>query len=121
MSTTVSVPLGARAYQVRIGDFSPETLADALAGPLGKATGVAVLADGNVAALSPRVADLVAALSARLPRVRQLNLPAGESAKNLGAVERSCQWMAERGYDRGAVVIGLGGGAATDHAGFVAA
>jgi 3-dehydroquinate synthase len=53
--------------------------------------------------------------------VRQLNLAAGEAAKNLTEIERSCQWMAERGYDRGAAVVGVGGGAATDHAGFTAA
>jgi 3-dehydroquinate synthase len=121
MSLMVPVPLGERAYEVRIGDFAPEEVADTLAVALGKATGVAVLADGNVAALSPRVAGLVGALSARLPRVRQLNLPNGEAAKTLTEIERSCQWMAEHGYDRGAAVIGVGGGAATDHAGFCAA
>jgi 3-dehydroquinate synthase len=121
MSLTVPVPLGARAYQVSIGDLTPEAVAETLAAALGKTTGVAVLVDGNLASLSPRVAALVAALSARLPRVRQLNLAAGEAAKNLTAIEQTCQWMAEYGYDRGATVVGVGGGAATDHAGFTAA
>jgi len=121
MSLTVPVPLGARAYKVSIGNFVPEGVAETLAAAVGPTTGVAVLVDGSLASLSPRVPALVAALSARLPRVRQLNLAPGESAKNLTQVERSCQWMAEYGYDRGATVIGVGGGAATDHAGFVAA
>ena len=121
MSQTVPVPLGERAYKVSIGDFAPEAVAEILAAALGTTTGVAVLVDGNLASMSPRVPALVAALSARLPRVRQLNLAAGEAAKNLTAIERSCQWLAEYGYDRGATVVGLGGGAATDHAGFVAA
>ena len=121
MSLTVPVPLGARAYQVSIGELAPEAVAETLAAALGSSTGVAVLVDGNLASLSPRVPALVAALSARLPRVRQLNLAPGESAKNLSQIERTCQWMAEYGYDRGAAVVGLGGGATTDHAGFAAA
>jgi len=115
------VPLGDRSYDVHIGTFAAEDVAERLAEDLGEPSGVAVLVDEHVAEVSPRVAPLVAALSARLPRVRLLHLPRGESAKNLAAVERSCQWLAENGYDRGALVIGVGGGAATDHAGFVAA
>src|SRR5689334_6141282 len=110
MSLTVPVPLGPRAYQVTIGELTPEGVAELLAMALGNPTGVAVLVDGNLASLSPRVAALVAALSARMPRVRQLNLAPGESAKNLAQIERTCQWMAEYGYDRGAAVVGLGGG-----------
>jgi shikimate kinase/3-dehydroquinate synthase len=121
MSFIVGVPLGSRAYDVRIGEFAPEETADALAAALRDATGVAVLVDGRVAEVSPRVGALVAALSARLPRVRQMNLLPGEAAKTLTEIERSCQWMAEYGYDRGAAVVGVGGGAATDHAGFTAA
>jgi 3-dehydroquinate synthase len=121
MSFTVSVPLVGRAYDVRIGEFAPEATADFLTAALGKCTGVAVLVDAQVASLSPRVGALVGALSARLPRVRQLNLAPGEAAKTLTQIEASCQWLAQHGYDRGAAVIGVGGGAATDHAGFAAA
>jgi 3-dehydroquinate synthase len=117
----VSVPLGARGYQVTVGDLSPAALAETLAAAVGPTTGVAVLADRNVTRASARVAELVGALSERLPRVSLLELPAGESAKTLAAVENSCQWMADAGHDRGAAVIGVGGGAATDHAGFAAA
>jgi shikimate kinase / 3-dehydroquinate synthase len=120
MALTVSVPLGARAYDVRIGAFGTAEVADALAAALGRATGVAVLADGQVSAVSPRVAALEAALAARLPRVRRFDLPPGESSKTLAVVERTCQWLAEQGYDRGAAIVGVGGGATTDHAGFAA-
>jgi 3-dehydroquinate synthase len=118
---TVPVPLPARSYQVHIGVVAPDAAAEILAPTLGRPTGVAVLVDGQLAARSPRVAALVSALLARLPGVRQYALPAGESCKNLAAVERTCQWLAEQGYDRGAAVVGIGGGAASDHAGFVAA
>jgi 3-dehydroquinate synthase len=121
MGSVITVPLGARSYEVRVGTFDAAGAAQALAGALGKPTGVAVLVDAQVAAASPRVAPLVAALAERLPRVRRCDLPSGESCKTLANVERTCQWLADNGYDRGAAVVGIGGGATTDHAGFAAA
>ena len=119
--TTLHVPLGDRSYDVSVGTFAAEEAAERIATAIGQPSGVAVLVDEHVAEVSPRVAPLVAALSARLPGVRLLRLPRGESAKNLDAVARSCQWLAENGYDRGTALVGVGGGAATDHVGFVAA
>ena len=119
--TTLRVPLAERSYDVHIAPLGPEEVAERIAAALGKPSGVAVLVDEHVAKISPRVAPLLAALVARLPRVQCLLLPRGESAKNLVAVERTCEWLAGHGYDRGSVVVGIGGGATTDHAGFVAA
>ena len=115
------VPLDDRSYDVHIGSFGAEEVAERFAEAVGTPSGVAVLVDEYVAQVSPRVAPLVDGLAARLPRVQVLRLPRGEAAKSLACVERSCQWLAEHGYDRGSVIVGLGGGAATDHAGFVAA
>ena len=122
MSEIVRVALGDRSYDVSIGAFSPEAIADKLAAALDpKTTGVAVLIDAQVAERSARARDLIAALGARLPHVARLELRAGEACKNLPEVEKSCEWLAARGYDRRAAVVGIGGGAATDHAGFAAA
>jgi 3-dehydroquinate synthase len=121
MGSVIAVPLGARSYEVRVGTFDAAEAALALAGALGKPTGVAVLVDGQVGQASPRVGPLVAALAERLPRVRRHDLPPGETCKTLTVIERTCQWLAENGYDRGAAVVGIGGGATTDHAGFAAA
>jgi 3-dehydroquinate synthase len=118
---TVPVPIGERSYEVRIGVVAPEETAAAIAGALRRPTGVAVLMDSQLGAVSPRAAEVVAALAARLPRVQRFDLAPGEAAKNLSAIERTCQWLAERGYDRGAALVGIGGGAASDHAGFAAA
>jgi 3-dehydroquinate synthase len=118
---TVGVPLPETPYRVHIGLVSPAEVAAILAGPLGKATGVAVLVDARVGQISPRVGDLVTALSTKLPGVRRFDLPVGESCKNLGAIERTCGWLVSSGYDRQAAIIGIGGGAASDHAGFAAA
>ena len=124
----IPVPLGERAYDVRIGRFEPAVVADALATAVGEATGVAVLVDAQVARLSPRVAPLAAALEARFGGggaasvpVRRFDLAPGEGCKSLAEVHKTVEWMAAAGFDRGALVLAIGGGAASDHAGFAAA
>ena len=122
MSEIVPVALGARSYDVTIGALTPDAIAGTIAAALDpKTTGVAVLIDANVAEKSARARDLVAALAKRLPRVARLDLRAGEACKNLTEIEKSCEWLAANEYDRRAAVVGIGGGAATDHAGFAAA
>jgi len=119
--TTIRVPLGQRSYDVCIAPEGAADMAEQIAAALGRTTGVAVLVDGGLGQLSPRVQPLVDALAARLPRVRRLDLAAGESCKNLTAIERTCDWLAGNGYDRGAALVAIGGGATSDHTGFVAA
>ena len=50
-----------------------------------------------------------------------VRLPAGEAAKTVAVARQAWTRLAELGLERGDVVVGLGGGAATDVAGFVAA
>jgi 3-dehydroquinate synthase len=50
-----------------------------------------------------------------------LLIPDGERAKTLALVEDLCRRLADMGMDRSGAVVGVGGGAATDLAGFVAA
>src|SRR5204863_9760298 len=50
-----------------------------------------------------------------------VRLPAGEAAKTIAVARQAWTRLAEFGLERGDVVVGLGGGAATDVAGFVAA
>ena len=122
MNVVVPVELGARRYQVQIGKFAPQAVAEILATAFGPAvTGVALLIDGGLAARSPRLEPLVAALGARLPGVERFDLRAGEACKSLTEIARTVEWLASHGYDRRAAVVGIGGGAATDHAGFAAA
>ena len=54
-------------------------------------------------------------------RRRRLDLRAGEACKTLTEIEKTAEWLASRGYDRRAAIVGIGGGATTDHAGFAAA
>ncbi len=51
---------------------------------------------------------------------RRLVIPAGESSKSLGSVERLWHGFLEAGLDRGSTVIALGGGVVGDLAGFAA-
>ena len=121
MSTTVPVELGARRYEVLIGSFAPEAIAGRLAAAFGPSTtGVALLVDGGLAD-DARTAALCAALDAKLPGVARFDLYAGEACKSLGEIEKTAEWLVSRGYDRRAAIVGIGGGATTDHAGFAAA
>ena len=119
--TIIPVELGPRRYEVRIGDCAPETIVNVLAAAFEPSTtGVALLVDGGLAKQA-RTEALVAALVARLPGVSRLNLRAGEACKSLTEIEKTAEWLASRGYDRRAAIVGIGGGATTDHAGFAAA
>jgi 3-dehydroquinate synthase len=118
---TVPVSLGPRSYEVRLGNFPTDLAADAIADAVGKASGVAILVDGNVSERSPRVRPLCEALAHRLPHVNVLPLAGGEACKTFAQLETTCQWLATMGYDRGAALVAIGGGAACDHTGFAAA
>ena len=50
-----------------------------------------------------------------------VRLPAGEAAKTVAVARQAWTRLADLGLERGDVVVALGGGAATDAAGFVAA
>ena len=119
---TIPVPLPGRPYDVHIGAFASTTdVADALVAAVGTPSGLAILIDGTVAQRAPRAGSLVAALAARLPHVGRYDLPGGEACKSLAEIQRTTEWLAAQGFDRSAAIVGIGGGAAGDHAGFAAA
>ncbi len=92
---------------------------DRLAGRLGRRPAVAVV-DRAVARLHG--GRLAAVLrdggGAPLPR---LVVPGGEAAKTVANLERVWRWLAARGLPRDGTVVGVGGGAVLDLAGFAAA
>jgi shikimate kinase/3-dehydroquinate synthase len=100
--------LAAGGVEVGLGGI--ERLASGLPG----GAPVALVADAHVAGIHGAVAQL--ALGAELAETHEL--PAGEGAKTLEAVERL--WRALR-IPRGGALVALGGGSVTDAAGFVAA
>lgn len=114
----IAVALGLRSYTVRFTTGAAEVAAEAVARLT--PTGVFVVTDENVAAHWG--GPLAEALTARglTPRATVVLTP-GEEHKRLGPIEKALTVMVEAGADRGAVVVGHGGGVVTDMAGFAAA
>lgn len=114
----VTVALGSRAYEVKIGRGLLDTLG-AEAAQLGLGKGCAVVSDMNVS----RLYGALAAESLRKAGFRpvEITLPAGEKSKSLEQAGWICERMIEAGLDRKAWVVALGGGVVGDLAGFVAA
>lgn len=118
MSETVHVPLGARAYDIRIGG-GLLAQAGAEIAPLLARPRVAVLTDENVAAL--HLEPLRAGLASEGIEMVSLALPAGESTKGWPQFSRAVEWLLEQKIERRDVVVALGGGVIGDLAGFAAA
>lgn len=78
-----------------------------------------VVADGSVDATIGSV--VAGSLTSSGMRVERVVLPAGETAKSLDIVAGVWRRFVELGVDRTSVVVGVGGGAALDAAGFAAA
>ena len=76
---------------------------------------VALLAQSGIPAV------IAGRLGAGMPDAVVFEIPDGESAKTLGVVEEACRRLASAGVERGDLLVGVGGGAATDLVGFVAA
>ncbi|MBI5137664.1 MAG: 3-dehydroquinate synthase [Nitrospirae bacterium] len=114
----VTVPLGARAYDILIGHGTLPTLGQAVA-----ATGLegrcVVVTNPTVGALyeQPVLAALTAAgFSASVCRV-----PDGERFKTAKWLGRIHDHLLEQGLDRHGFIVALGGGVVGDMAGFAAA
>ncbi len=114
----VAVALGARSYQVRIGDGLIDR-AGAEVAPLLRRPRVAVVTDETVAAL--HLERLVAGFAASGIAVSSLALPPGEGTKCWAELARTTEWLLEQKVERGDVVVAFGGGVIGDLVGFAAA
>ena len=113
---TVHVPLGARSYEVRIGEGLIDTAGDEIRALLPRPR-VAVLTDEHVAAahldrLKAGLGDI---------EMTALALPPGEATKSWSALERTVEWLLAEKIERRDVMIALGGGVIGDLGGFAAA
>jgi len=118
MSVDVRVELGARSYDVRIGEGLIGA-AGAHIAPLLHRARVAVLTDENVAAA--HLAGLRDGLATAGIGMVALALPAGEATKGWSQFSRAVEWLLENKVERRDVVVALGGGVIGDLAGFAAA
>ena len=112
----ISVALGDRSYEVRVGEGLIASAAEHIS-PLLVRPRVAVLTDETVAAAH------LAALKAGLGDIEvvSLALPPGEATKSWSALERTVEWLLAERIERRDVMIAFGGGVIGDLGGFAAA
>jgi 3-dehydroquinate synthase len=116
MSKTITVGLGARAYDIHVGAGLLARAGELLA-PLAKGV-VPVVTDDHVAAL--HLAPLLASLKAAGIDARPIVMPPGEASKSFAGLEKLSGELLEMGVDRKGLVIALGGGVIGDLTGFAA-
>jgi 3-dehydroquinate synthase len=105
---------GDEPYEVVVGAGALSQLATLVPGEVRR---VAVV---HQAAVAHVVDDVEEALSGRVDVLR-IEVPDGEGAKSAAVVIDAWDSLAARGFTRSDLVIGIGGGAVTDVAGFIAA
>ena len=105
---------GPSPYEVTMGYGLTEDIAASVA----FASKVAVIHQSSVSALSNRVIEAVRAHGVEAFAVE---IPDAEEGKTLAVAERVWDIFGERGMGRKDAVIAIGGGAATDFGGFIAA
>ncbi|MEM9580733.1 MAG: 3-dehydroquinate synthase [Pseudomonadota bacterium] len=115
---TVPVPLGDRAYDVRIGPGLIASAGREIA-PLLARPKVAVVTETNVA--QAQLQRLLDGLAAAGIKTAHLQLPAGEATKSWLHLTTCTEWLLQQKIERRDVVIALGGGVIGDLVGFAAA
>ena len=120
MTTSLEVELPGYRYPIRIASGLLDDQAawrEAIRG-----VHVLVVSDENVAPLyATRLREALAHAPGKPVRVETLVLPGGEAHKNLAAVAKVLDALAQLGATRDACVLALGGGVVGDIAGFAAA
>jgi 3-dehydroquinate synthase len=115
--TTVQVLLGDRSYPIRVRAGSLPDVGEAVAQELGATRAVVITTPRVAAAHHEPVERGLRAVNVRTDKIQ---VPDGERAKTLRTAARVYDALLEFGADRQTVLLGLGGGALGDLAGFVA-
>jgi len=110
----VPVDLGDRSYDVVLEEGARHRLSGLIAHRTPKAKAAALVTSASLSA-QPWF-DLESGLVQHV-----LTVPDGESAKTLGSLEHLLEQLADLELSRDDVIVGVGGGAVTDLAGFAAA
>ena len=114
----VSVSLGARTYDIQIGEHLLEEAGRMIAPVLNRPF-TAIVTDENVAKF--HIKTLEASLAAAGIRSVSIILPPGEKTKSFTALAGLCEKLLAAGVERRDKIIALGGGVIGDLAGFAAA
>lgn len=113
-SSTVAVDSATAPYRVRIGHGVIAELPALVAG----AARLAVL---HPPSLAGQLGPVEEALAATGTQVHTIEVPDGEAAKTAAVLNDCWEALGAAGFTRNDMIIGYGGGATTDLAGFVAA
>jgi shikimate kinase / 3-dehydroquinate synthase len=114
----VNVNLGSRSYDILIGEAILTQIA-AHAAALAPGAAVAIVTDENVARTHlPAVAGALAEAGIRH---RSVVVAPGEDSKSYATFEKICDAIIAGRFERGDLVVALGGGVVGDLAGFAAA
>ena len=111
---TVSVNLGPRSYDIRIGAGLGGEFRGFVESCCPKARRAMIVADA-------RTAELARDLAGRLPNTETLLIPSGEGSKCAERLTELWGWLAGLATDRHTPLIAVGGGVIGDLAGFAAA
>jgi 3-dehydroquinate synthase len=114
----VSVALGARSYEVRIGPGLIDR-AGAEVLPLLRRRKVAVVTDSTVGPL--HLERLMASFAGQGIDATALTLPAGEGTKSWAYFAQATEWLLEQKIERRDMVVAFGGGVIGDLIGFASA
>lgn len=114
----ITVPLGARAYDIHIGEALLEQAGTLLAPMLPRPRTVAVTDENVYAAQGARLKD---GLTAAGIEVEFIILPPGEATKSFAELEKLTGRLLDLGVERGDTVIAFGGGVIGDLTGFACA
>ena len=118
MTETVRVALGARAYDIEIGEGLIAEAGTRIT-PYLHRDRVAIITEERVA--GHHLETLLAGLEAAGIEARTLTLPPGESTKDWANLTRTVEWLIAQQIERDDLLIAFGGGVIGDLAGFAAA
>ncbi len=114
----VNVALGRRSYDILIGEaILPEIAAHAAR--LAPGAAVVIVTDQNVA--ETHLPAVAASLAQAGIRHQSIVVPPGEESKSYAMFEKVCDGILAGRFERGDLVVALGGGVVGDLAGFAAA
>lgn len=115
MSKRISVR-AEHSYDVLFDSISPQALKPVL----NEARNVAIIVPTDLTHLAAPLKAMLESLG-NIENVLVIEVPEGEAQKNISTVSDCWARLGEENFRRNDVVVGLGGGATTDLAGFVAA
>lgn len=113
----VTIDLGARAYDIYIGEGLVYRVNEFLPEDITGRT-IFIVTDDNVKSTASAIRNI--ALEAGAARAEMIVMPSGEKTKSFSQLEGLCEWMLTHEVSRSSIVFAVGGGVIGDLTGFAA-